>query len=283
MKVLVTGAGGLLGHAVVPTLERAGHEVIASTHADLDVTDAAAFAERAAAARPEWIFHLAAWAKVDECESDPARARRVNAEGASNAASAARRAGARLVAISSDYVFDGSAARPYREDDGVGPINVYGASKLAGEEAIRASGVPFQIIRTAWLFGPGGGNFVDAILGKARAGGPLTVVDDQHGSPTSTLDLADGLVRLLERAEQGTYHVVNAGVASWYELAVAAVQAAGLNVAVSRTTTEALARPARRPAYSALDTAKFTATTGWKLPHWSDAVARHVRENREAA
>ena len=283
MKVLVTGAGGLLGHAVAPALTRAGHEVVALGHAELDVTDAAAFTERAVAARPDWIFHLAAWARVDDCEADPLRAHRVNAEGSANAAAAAERAGARLLAISSDYVFDGAASSPYREDDRVGPVNVYGASKLAGEQAIRASGAPHLIVRTAWLFGPGGGNFVDAILKKARAGEDPSVVDDQRGSPTSTLDLAGGLVRLAERAENGTYHVVSDGTASWHELAVAAVRAARLGVEVRRTTTAALARPARRPAYSALDTEKFARNAGSRLPHWSDAVVRHVRESREAA
>jgi len=283
VRVLVTGAGGLLGHAVVPALAHAGHEVHAFGHAELDVTRVGEFGRVAEDVRPDCIFHLAAWAKVDDCERDRVRAHLVNGEGSQHAAAVAMRFRARLVAISSDYVFDGSATRPYREDDPTGPLNVYGETKLAGEESIRMLDVPHLIVRTAWLFGPGGSNFVDAILRKARAGEALSVVDDQYGSPTYTPDLAEGLLRLVQRAENGTYHVVNEGVASWYELATAAVQAAGLGVEVKRTTTAALARPARRPAYSALDAAKFAASTGSRLPHWSDAVARHVRESREAA
>ena len=283
MRVMVTGAGGLLGHAVLPVLRAKGDDVHAFTHAELDVTDGPGFTARAAEIRPDWIFHLAAWAKVDDCEADPGRAHRVNAEGARHAAEAAQAAGAALLAISSDYVFDGSATRPWREDDPTGPLNVYGASKLAGEQAIRATGVRHWIVRTAWLFGPGGGNFVDSILKRARSGAPLAVVDDQRGSPTYTPDLAEGLRRLAETAENGTYHVVSEGTATWHELAVAAVKEAGLAIEVGRTTTAALARPARRPTYSALATRKFAAATGWTLPHWSDAVARHVRTSREGS
>ena len=283
MRVMVTGAGGLLGHAVLPVLRAKGDDVHAFTHAELDVTDGPGFTARAAEVRPDWIFHLAAWAKVDDCEADPGRAHRVNAEGSRHAAESAQAAGAALLAISSDYVFDGSATRPWREDDPTGPLNVYGASKLAGEQAIRATGVRHWIVRTAWLFGPGGGNFVDSILKRARSGAPLAVVDDQRGSPTYTPDLAEGLRRLAETAENGTYHVVSEGTATWHELAVAAVKEAGLAIEVGRTTTAALARPARRPAYSALATRKFAAATGWTLPHWSDAVARHVRTSREGS
>ena len=281
MRVMVTGAGGLLGHAVVPALRAQGDDVLAFTHRELEVTDGAAFTARAREVKPDWIFHLAAWAKVDDCESDPERAHRVNAEGSRQAAEAAKATGAALLAISSDYVFDGTASAPWREDDPTGPLNVYGASKLAGERAIRAAGVRHLIVRTAWLFGEGGGNFVDSILKRARSGAPLAVVDDQRGSPTYTADLAEGLRRLATTAENGTYHVVNEGTATWHELAAAAVKEAGLATEVGRTTTAALARPARRPAFSALATGKFAAATGWRLPHWSDAVARHVRTSRE--
>jgi len=274
----MTGGGGLLAHAMRPALAARGHEVRALGHTDLDVTDESAVREAVAAFRPDWVFHFAADTRVDDCESRPERAHAVNAGGARNAAIAAAERGAAILAISTDYVFSGEAHAPYREDDPTGPINVYGASKLAGEAAIRAAGGRHLIVRTAWLFGPGGGNFVDAILRKARAGETLRVAGDQQGSPTATADLARGLLRLAETAENGTYHVVNAGVASWHELATAAVRAAGLGNEVQRITTAELGRPARRPAYSALDTSKFVAATGAELPHWSDAVARHVQE-----
>lgn len=285
MRVMVTGAGGLLAHAVRPALGAKGHEVRAYTRAELDVTDERAFAAAATATRPDWIFHLAAMTKVDACESGEGRAlaTRVNVDGSRNAARAAEAAGAALLAISSDYVFDGRGRAPYREGDPTGPISAYGSSKLAGEEAIRQSGVRHLLVRTAWLFGRGGKNFVDTILARARAGQPLQVVADQTGSPTLTPDLAEGLVRLAERAENGTYHVVNGGAATWHELASAAVEAAGLTVTIEKIATASLGLAAQRPAYSVLDSTKFTKATGILMPHWRDAVARHVRASREAA
>jgi dTDP-4-dehydrorhamnose reductase len=281
---MVTGGSGLLAHAVVPALAAAGHEVHATTHADLDVAVADAFTARARTVNPDWILHFAAWAKVDDCEADPGRARSVNTDGSRHAALAARETDAGLLAISSDYVFDGTARTPYRETDTTGPLSVYGRTKLAGEEAIHAVGVRrCLIVRTAWLFGPGGGNFVDTILARAEAGASLSIVDDQRGSPTYTPDLAQGLLQLVERAENGTYHVVNTGDASWYDLATAAVEAAGGTAPIARTTTAALGRPAPRPQYSVLDSTKFATTTGSSLPHWKDAVTRHVRLRKEAA
>ncbi len=279
----MTGAGGLLAHATLPALAAAGYEARPLARAELDVTDARAFRAAAAEFRPDWIFHFAAYTRVDDCEGDPARAFTVNGLGARNAALAASACGASLLAMSSDYVFDGSARRPYREYDAAAPRSVYGASKWAGEQAIRDVGGRFVIVRTAWLYGPGGGNFVDAILKKARAGEALRVVGDQHGSPTYAPDLAGGLLRLAERAEYGTYHAVNAGVASWHEVAVAAVREAGLAVEVERIESQALARPAPRPAYSALDTTWFAEVAGGALPEWRDALRRHVHDNREGA
>ena len=283
MKVLVTGAGGLLAHAVVPVLAAAGHEVRSLGHAELDVTNAQAVNVAVGPQRLDWVFHLAAFTRVDDCEKEQERAHQVNAIGARHAALAAARAGAALLAISTDYVFDGSASAPYREESAAAPLNVYGASKWAGEQAIREAAGRHLIVRTAWLFGAGGGNFVDTILKQARTEQELSIVDDQRGSPTYTPDLAEGLARLAGSAENGTYHVVNGGDASWFELAEAAVTEAGLPVRMKRVSTASLGRPARRPAYSVLDASKFTRSTGWPLPHWRDAVARHVRRAKEAA
>ncbi len=282
MKVLVTGAGGLLAHAVLPALAAAGHDARGLTRAEADVTRPDALIAAARAFRPAWIFHFAAWAKVDDCESQPDRAFVVNGLGARNAALAAAESGSAVLAVSSDYVFDGRSRSPYREYDPVAPLQVYGASKWAGEQAVRETGVRHLIVRTAWLFGPGGGNFVDAILKKAGAGEPLSVVDDQRGSPTYTPDLAKALLRLAERAENGTYHCVNSGEASWHELASAAVRAAGLGVEVRRTDTASLGRPARRPAYSVLNASWSEHASGAPLPSWSDALDRHVNAAREA-
>ncbi|MEO5618355.1 MAG: dTDP-4-dehydrorhamnose reductase [Candidatus Eisenbacteria bacterium] len=282
MKVLLTGAGGLLAHATLPLLAAAGHEARALGHAELDITHLDAFRAAASAFQPDWIFHFAAHTRVDDCESDPDGALLVNGLGARNAALAAAGCGGALLTVSSDFVFDGATSTPYREYDAAHPINVYGASKWAGEQAIREVGGRFIIVRTAWLFGPGGSNFVDSILKKARAGEALRVVADQRGSPTYTPDLAAGLLRLAERAEYGTCHAVNSGDASWHELAMAAVREAGLGVEIERIESAALARPARRPVYSVLDTSWFRHVTGRALPDWKDALRRHVRPGKEA-
>jgi len=281
MRVLVTGAGGLLAHSVLPELGAAGHEARAVGHAGLDVTRLDPFREVVASFKPDWIFHFAAHTRVDDCEADRDRAFAVNAAGSRNAALAARASGAALLAISSDYVFDGTARTPYREFDSARPLSVYGASKWAGEQAIREVGERFIVVRTAWLFGPGGGNFVDSILKKAASGEALRVVADQRGSPTYAPDLARGLRRLVERAEYGTYHVVSAGDASWHELAEAAVREAGQTVAVERIESAALGRPAPRPAYSVLDASWFAHATGEALPDWRDALRRHLGTRKE--
>jgi dTDP-4-dehydrorhamnose reductase len=276
----MTGAGGLLAHSVRPALEAAGHSVRGLSHAEADVTRPAPLEAAAREFRPDWIFHFAALTRVDECETRRDLAFDVNEAGSRNVARVAAECGASLLAISSDYVFDGRSRRPYLETDPTAPLGVYGASKWAGEQAIREQGVRHVIVRTAWLFGPGGGNFVDSILKKARGGEALTVVSDQTGSPTYAEDLAKALIRLAEIAEYGTYHVVNRGEATWFDLAREAVREAGLRVEVVATSTAKLARPAPRPAYSVLDTGRFQQVSGMTLPDWRDALARHVRGER---
>ena len=291
MKILVTGAGGMLGSAVLPALERAGHVVGAILHPQdapdtplaaagastrLDITDYPALLEAARTFRPDWVVHLAAWTDVDGCEGDPDRAFIVNGLGARNAALAAAEAGAAVLAMSTDYVFDGSTPAPRREHDPKGPLNVYGRSKLAGEHAVREVNARHVIVRTAWLYGAGGRNFVDTILSRARSGQPLRVVDDQRGSPTWTADLADAIVALQARREFGTYHVTNTGEASWRDLAVAACELAGVRAEVARMGSAELDRPARRPAYSALHTGWYEHVTGRRMPHWRDALGRYL-------
>jgi dTDP-4-dehydrorhamnose reductase len=274
--VLVTGAAGMLGAALLPALAAAGHEVLGLDQADGDVTRLEAIERPAREFRPDWIAHLAAWTDVDGCERDEARAFLVNETGSRHAALAAAAAGAGVLAVSTDYVFDGATATPRREFDLPAPLNVYGRSKLAGERAARAANPRTIVVRTAWLYGPGGRNFVDTILAKAAAGEPLRVVDDQRGSPTATTDLAPALAALLALGEPGTFHVTNAGECSWHELACEACRLAGLPVAIGRLSTAELARPARRPAYSVLSNAWFARVTGRTLPHWRDALARHL-------
>jgi dTDP-4-dehydrorhamnose reductase len=266
----------MLGQAVMPALAAAGHASLGLDLPQVDVTRLEPLQRAVQDFHPDWVIHLAALTKVDECETRRDEAFLVNGEGARNAALAAAGAGAALIALSTDYVFDGSAARPYREDDPACPQSVYGASKWAGEQAVREVHPRHVIVRSSWLFGPGGPNFVDTILERARGGHPLRVVDDQRGSPTFTLDLAQGLLRLMTAARPGTYHCTNSGDCTWYDLAAHALARAGLDVPLERTDTASFPRPARRPAYSVLGNARFEQATGWRMPAWQDAVDRHL-------
>jgi dTDP-4-dehydrorhamnose reductase len=274
--VLVTGAAGMLGQAVMPALAAAGHAALGLDLPELDVTRLEPLQRAVLGFRPDWVFHLAALTRVDDCEARRDEAFLVNGLGARHAALAAAGAGAALLALSTDYVFDGTATSPYRESDAASPQSVYGASKWAGEQAVREVHPRPVIVRTAWLFGPGGNNFVDTILARARAGQGLRVVEDQRGSPTFTRDLAQGLLRLMAAGRFGTYHCTNSGDCTWYDLAAHALACAGLDVPLERTDTASFPRPARRPAYSVLANTRFEHATGWRMPPWQDAVRRHL-------
>ena len=277
MKLLVTGAAGMLGQALVPACAAAGHEVLGIDLPEGDVTRFEALRDRVARFGPDWVLHLAAFTRVDDCESRRDEAFLVNGHGARNAALAAAACGAAILAMSSDYVFDGTATVPYREYDRANPRSVYGASKWAGEQAVREVHPRHVIVRTSWLFGPGGANFVDTIRARAEAGERLQVVGDQRGSPTFTRDLAQGLLRLVDVAQYGTYHCTNSGDCTWYELAEHVLRSAGLDAPLERRDTASFPRPARRPAYSVLANSTFEHVTGWRMPPWRDAVDRHLR------
>ena len=278
MKVLVTGAGGMLAQAVVPALGAAGHAVTALTRAELDVTRGDDVRRAVRDARPDWVCHLAAYTDVDGCERETERAFLVNGLGARNAAVAAAETDAAVLAISSDYVFPGDDPTPRRESDAVGPGSVYGRSKLAGELGVREVNPRHTLVRTAWLYGRGGKNFVDTIRARALAGGPLRVVDDQHGSPTWTEDLAVALVALMEKREFGTLHATNAGECTWHELACEVCERTGADVGVARMSSAELARPAARPTYSVLHTGWLEHVLGRRLPHWRDALTRYLAQ-----
>ncbi len=277
MKVMVTGAGGMLAHAVLPLLESHGHEVLALRHADLDVTRCEQVRHHAHGFKPDWVVHLAAFTNVDACEADADRAYVVNGLGARNSSMAAADVGAGLIALSTDYVFDGASRAPRREHDIVGPLSVYGRSKLAGERGAREVNMRHIIVRTQWLYGAGGRNFVDTILAKARAGEALNVVDDQTGAPTWTGDLSQALVHLMERGEYGTYHVASSGECTWHEFAVEICRQAGIEAKVGRLSSEELARPARRPAYSVLHNGWYRHVTGQSMPAWQDALQSYLK------
>ena len=272
MRILVTGADGQLGTELVRALAPHG-EVIPSTQADMDVTDRSC-AEFVAALQPEWVVHTAAATDVDGCEREPERAMAVNAEGTRRVAEGCRRAGAGLVYLSTDYVFDGRKGAPYAERDSPAPLNAYGRSKLEGEQATRNVAPRWTIVRTAWLYGVHGRNFVKTILGKVAAGEPLRVVDDQVGSPTHAADVAEAVARLLSQRRTGMYHVTNAGTCSWYEFAREILRLTGHDsTAVAPITSAALNRPARRPAYSALENAAWQAAGFPPLRPWREALA----------
>ena len=278
MRILVTGSRGQLGRALERAGAARGHEVVGVDLPELDVTDRGAVLDLAARVGPAAIVNCAAFTAVDAAEAREAAALAVNATAVGHLAQAANAVGATLVQVSTDYVFDGNGSRPYLEGDPPAPLGAYGRTKLAGELQVAHANPEHAIVRTAWLFGAGGPNFVDAILARARAGQRLRVVDDQRGSPTFTRDLAEGLLRLMAAGQYGTYHCSNSGDCTWYDLAAYAVERAGLPLAPERTDTASFPRPAKRPAYSVLGNARFEQVTGWRMPPWRDAVDRHLAD-----
>jgi dTDP-4-dehydrorhamnose reductase len=288
MRLLVTGGAGMLGQAVAAAATRLGHDVFALSRAELDVTDADHVRRVVAAAEPRAIVNCAAWTDVDGAETAEAAATAVNGHGAGNVARAAAEIGARIVQVSTDYVFDGERAHaaggsgePWLESDAVNPIGAYGRSKLAGEEQVAVATDEHAIVRTAWLFGSGGRNFVDTMLALGHERDEVSVVTDQVGSPTWTVHLAEALVELAERrGDVGILHAAGAGACSWYELAVEVFDRAGVRCRVLPTTSERFPRPARRPAYSVLGSERDDAPV---LPAWQDGVAAYLADKAVVA
>ncbi len=272
MRTLVTGAAGMLGQDLVPMLRARGDEVTA-IDLDVDITDLAAVRACVASVRPEAIFHLAAWTDVDGAEADEPAALAVNGDGTAHVATAAAGVGATLVAVSTDYVFDGASAAGYAEDDPTGPIGAYGRTKLAGEQAaLAAHPAGTRIARTAWLYGAGGANFVDTMLTLGATHDELRVVADQTGSPTWTRDLAPALIALLDQPA-GIYHTAGGGSVSWAGFAEAIFAAAGIACTVRPVTTAEFGRPAPRPAWSILNVTKRGAP---RLRPWQDALRDYL-------
>jgi len=276
MSLLLTGAAGMLAAAMRRTVP-AGIRLEVLTRRELDVGDAAAVAAVIARLKPEWVINCAAYTAVDQAETEPELAYRVNAAGPLHLATAVRHAGGRLLHFSSDYAFDGARDTPYREDDAPRPLNVYGRSKLAGEHAVRDL-LPGRhlIVRSQWLFGPEGENFIATILRLALQHKPLRVVNDQFGRPSYTTDVARAVWQLLERDARGTVHVANEGSGSWFDLATVAVDAAAIATVVEPCRTEDMPRPAQRPRFSVLDCSRFLELTGQRLPPWQAAVRSYV-------
>jgi len=269
----------MLGQDLVPYI--AGrHEVIPVDMAEADIADAGQISRVISYAKPNVVIHAAAFTAVDDCERNPDLSFQVNAEGTRNVALACRQSRAAMVYISTDYVFDGKKTSPYIETDDPNPINVYGRSKLQGEKYIAELIEHSWIVRTSWLFGPLGKNFVEAILARARQGESLRVVDDQVGGPTYTMDLAGKLAEIVERGKSGIYHVTGQGYCSWFEFSQEILAQAGMgNTAISPIDTAASGRPAPRPRNSRLANTCLVEQGLGLLPSWQNALGRYlVRE-----
>ena len=281
MLVGVTGANGLVGTTLVPLWRRAGAEVLAWTLEDFDVTDVPATRRAILDARPDVVIHLAGYTDVDRAESEPQVAMRVNRDGTASVCAACREAGAHLVYLSTDYVFDGSASVPIPPAAPCSPVGVYAQGKASGEAAVEASGAMWAIVRTGWAFGPGGRNFVDTIRRGADEGRAVRVVTDQVGAPTSTRLVAEGLWGLVGRRVAGHWHLASAGATSWFEVARAVYRGARHDPAlVAPCSTLESARAARRPAYSVLDCRATESALGVALPQWEAHVAAYVGTGR---
>jgi dTDP-4-dehydrorhamnose reductase len=272
LRILLVGRNGQVGRELARTLAPLG-EVHALGRDELDLTDPARIAAVVRAASPQIIVNAAAYTAVDRAESEPEAAFAVNAAAPAVLAAEAARLGASLVHYSTDYVFDGAKPAPYAEDDVPHPLNVYGASKLAGERAIAASGCRHLILRTSWVYGPHGSNFMRAILRAARERRELRVVDDQIGAPTSSLALARATAQVLRQAGEGLYHMSAAGKTSWCGFARAILARAARGTPVVPIRSEEYPAAARRPRNSLLDNSRLRSTFGVALAPWEEGLA----------
>lgn len=288
MKIAITGAEGMLGRALQASFS-SRHDVSAWTRGDLDICDAPAVAAKLEEGGFDWLLNAAAYTKVDEADREPDEAFRANLMGCRNLASACSESGCRLFAVSTDYVFDGSSLSPYPEWSPPAPLNVYGQSKWAGEQAVRQLCSRHLIVRTSWLYGAGGRHFVDTMLSLAGKRTEIEVVADQVGSPTWTEDLARMVVRLVEDDCSGTYHITNGGSCSWYEFARAIIAEAGLNTTVNATTTADYGRKhleregwrlVDRPSYSVLDNAMLRLEGRTPLRPWRESLKAFLESRR---
>ncbi len=270
----------MLGRDVVASAARAGHEVAGLARGDLDVCDAAAVRASLEAERPDVVINCAAYTDVDGAEEDERAATELNGRAAGHVAEAAAAVGASVVQPSTDYVFDGSKRTPYLESDPTGPTGAYGRSKLAGEQAVLSANDRHFIVRTSWLFGAAGKNFVDTMLGLGRDRDELKVVDDQVGLPTYTGHLASALVELAGTAAFGIHHLAGGGAeCSWFQFASEIFRQADLDVRLVPCTTEEFPRPAPRPAYSVLGSERPDTI---RLPDWRDGLAAYLAEREPA-
>jgi dTDP-4-dehydrorhamnose reductase len=278
MKVLVLGAGGQLGAELVRACTDAGDEVIGATRADIDIADGARLRDVVRAQRPDVVFNAAAYTAVDRAESETDRAELINGRAVGRLAQVCRDLVASVVHFSTDYVFDGTASEPIPEDAPTVPVSAYGLSKLHGEEALLGSGADAYLVRSSWVYGSSGSNFVSTVLRVTREKGEISVVDDQRGAPTWARDLAVASRRLLEVGSPGVYHLTNSGDCSWCELARAVVELAGIDAEVHPIATTDYPTAAKRPAYSVLANQRWAELGQPPLRRWREALAEFVGE-----
>lgn len=278
MRILVTGASGQLGYDVERELERRGIEHLGTSSRELDITDREAVERLMAAYRPDAAIHCAAYTKVDLAEDEPERCWAVNADGTRNLAAACREIGAKLLYISTDYVFPGAGERSYETGDPTGPVNTYGRSKLAGELAVQSLLEKYFIVRISWVFGKNGNNFVKTMLRLAETKAELSVVCDQIGSPTYTADLAPLLCDMVQTERYGVYHATNEGTCAWSEFAEAIFELAGRQVVVHPISTSAYPTRAARPLNSRMSKECLHSNGFQELPEWKNALARYLKE-----
>ena len=281
MKILLLGHKGMLGSDLLLKL-KIEHEVVGLDKEEIDIVSANECKDAIKEIEPDIVINAAAYTNVDGCETAKDECFAVNAEAVKNIAEACRDKNIHIVHFSTDYVFDGMAKQPYQEDHQCNPINTYGASKMAGERYLRSLSDNYILIRTAWLYGIKGKNFVQTILEKVKTAKKLTVVDDQIGSPTYTKDLAAAVDLLIKQNAQGIFHITNRGSCSWYQFAVKILQEAGIHdIDVTPIKSDQLQRPAQRPAYSVLSMQKFIQTTGKTMQPWQLGLQAYL-EKRSA-
>lgn len=280
MRILVTGGAGQLGRAFSRISEETGYSITALGHEALDVTQYESILKGVDAYQPDAIVHAAAYTNVDGAERDFDGAFRLNVNGTRNVAAACLNRGLKMVYVSTDYVFDGTDSRPYREFDAVNPQTVYGRTKLYGEQLAAQICPRLFIARTAWLYGDGG-NFVKTMLKLAGERQFLTVVNDQFGTPTYTVDLATAILAVLPTENYGTYHMTNQGQCSWYDFAREIFRIAGVDIEVRPVSTAEFPRPAKRPMYSVLENYMLEMTIGDPFRPWEEALAEYLANSME--
>ncbi|MBY0757846.1 MULTISPECIES: dTDP-4-dehydrorhamnose reductase [Sellimonas] len=276
MKVLVTGVKGQLGHDVVNELVKRGHTAVGTDVEEMDITDAGIVRKVMTAEKPDAVIHCAAYTAVDAAEDNIDLCRKINAEGTENIAKIAREIDAKMLYLSTDYVFNGEGDRPWEPDDEREPLNVYGVTKYEGELAVEKYVEKFFTVRIAWVFGVNGKNFIKTMLKLGETHKDINVVNDQIGSPTYTYDLARLLVDMIETEKYGRYHATNEGLCTWYEFAEEIFRQAGMDVNVHPVTSEEFPAKAKRPHNSRMNKDKLTENGFKRLPDWQDALQRYL-------